>query len=633
MNEQKNENVYRDLFEQSPIGLMIFDKEGKVIEANDSSLRFLQASREKVIGLLYSDLRDKNISGLIRRGLDGEASDYEGPYSTTISKVLLQVRIRVNPLSDESGVFGISLIFEDLTEKKKTEEKLAVTLSDIEAAETALKENEIKFKTLFDSAGEAIFLMDERVFLECNPKTVEMFGCKREDIIGASPVDFSPEFQPDGSPSSVKAIQKIQAAFAGRPQTFDWVHCRKDRTTFDAEVTLNSVTMNGRTLLQAIVRDISERKKSEEEIRKLNEVLEQKVILRTEELKATNTYLENTNRDLLVALDELKSTQAQLVQSEKMAVLGQLIAGIAHEVNTPLGAIISSNEGIQSVFRDDWEKLLCEFADLDPPERDVWRKIFIKGSIFPDFYDSSEERRNRKIIRETLLKLGFSSPEFISENLAELGIRVEDLPDLVKHVSKEKFPALVTNAYNLSGILRYSNVVREAAIKATRVIRALKTYVYQDHTGISLIDIREQMDLVLTLYYNKVKQGVEIRRDFCDNSMVRGQADQLTQVWANLINNAFQAISYQGTLALESHISGRFLIVTVTDDGPGISDEIKDRIFEPFFTTKEKGEGSGLGLDICRKIVEMHKGKIDFESIPGKTTFRVFLPLAETEIS
>ncbi|TGK06059.1 PAS domain S-box protein [Leptospira selangorensis] len=629
MSEPKSENVYRDIFEQSPIGLMIFDRQGKIIEANESSLRFLKAGKDKIIGLSYSSLKDTRVSSLIGKGLKGEASDYEGPYNTTVSGLTLQVRIRVNPLFDNSGVFGVTLIFEDLTERKKTEEKLAVTLSDIRIAQEALEEHEVKFKTLFESAGEAIFLMDDRVFLECNPKTEEMFGCKREDIIGASPVDFSPEIQPDGIPSSQRAFQKIQAAFGGKPQTFDWLHCRKDRTNFDAEVTLTSVTLNGKALLQAIVRDISGRKRAEEEIRKLNEDLEQKVVLRTEELKSTNTYLENTNRDLLLALEELKSTQAQLVQSEKMAVLGQLIAGIAHEVNTPLGAIISSNEGIQSVFRQDWEKLLCEFADLDSQERETWKKIFTKGSIFPDFYDSSEERKNRKIIRETLQNLGFPSSEFLSENLAELGIRIEDIPDLVQGIQKEKFPTLVANAYNLSGILRYSNVVREAASKAARVIRALKTYVYQDHAGISLIDIREQMDLVLTLYYNKVKQGVEIRRNFADNSLVKGQADQLTQVWANLINNAFQAISYQGRLDLESHIKDDYLIVSVTDDGPGVPKEIQDRIFEPFFTTKEKGEGSGLGLDICKKIVERHQGKIDFDSSPGRTTFRVHLPLAE----
>ncbi len=626
--------VYRSLVEQSPIGFIIFDKTGKIIQANHSTLKILRTSLEKLIGRSYLDVKDKNISGMLHRALhNGETLEYEGPYETTISSLSLYIHLHCAPFFDqEKNIMGLSVSFEDMTQRKETEAKLETTVSERIAAEVVSKENEIKFRTLFHAAGEAIFLMDERIFLECNPMTEEMFRCKREEIVGASPVDFSPEFQPDGKPSAVKAVEKISLAFAGKSQTFDWVHCRKDRTTFDAEVTLTSVTLNGKKFLQAIVRDISERKKAEEEIRKLNEELEQKVVLRTEELKATNRYLENTNRDLLATLDELKSTQAQLIQSEKMAVLGQLIAGIAHEVNTPLGAIISSNEGIQSVFRNDWEELLCDYAEFNEKERDTWAQIFSKGSIFPEFYDSAEERKNRKAIREELLKHKYASLDSLSENLAELGIGPNDLPELMKQVSKEKFPIIVSNASSLSGILRHSNVIREAAIKAAGVIRALKTYVYQDQSGVGIIDIREQIDIVLTLYYNKAKFGVEITRNFAENSLVRGQADQLTQVWANLINNAFQAISYQGKLELESYLEGDCLIVSVTDNGPGVPEGIREKIFEPFFTTKAQGEGSGLGLDICKKIVERHKGKIEFTSEPGRTSFRVSLPLAESKI-
>ncbi|TGK64868.1 PAS domain S-box protein [Leptospira wolffii] len=629
MSQIENKNVYRALFEQSPIGLMIFDKHGTIIEANESSLNFLRASREKIIGLSYLDLKDKTVAELLGRGLKGEASDYQGPYRTTISDLLLQVRFRVNPLFENGELAGIALVFEDMTERMETEAKLENVLSQRLAAEASSKENEAQFRSLFLSAGEAIFIMDDRNFLECNPKTEKMFGCRKQDIVGASPVDFSPELQPDGSASTEKAKEKIALAMAGEPQTFEWLHCRKDKSTFDAEVSLTSVTLGGKTLLQAIVRDISERKRAEDQILKLNEELEIKVLLRTEELKSANRFLETTNKDLLHTLEELKSTQAQLVQSEKMGVLGQLIAGIAHEVNTPLGAIISSNEGIQSVFRSDWEKLLCDYAEFGDREREVWRMIFSKGSIFPEFYDSAEERRNRKAIREELASMGYSSLDTMSESLAELGIGPEDLPELIRDIPKEILPALVANASSLSGILRYSNVIREAAVKAAGVIRALKTYVYQDQSGIGVVDIREQMDIVLTLYYNKAKLGVEIVRNFSEDSLVLGQADQLTQVWANLINNAFQAISYQGRLELASVVDGKDLIVSVTDDGPGIPEEIQDRIFEPFFTTKMQGEGSGLGLDICRKIVERHNGSIDFISRPGRTSFQVRLPLAE----
>ncbi|EQA45403.1 PAS domain S-box protein [Leptospira broomii serovar Hurstbridge str. 5399] len=625
--DRELEIFYRAIFEQSPTGFILLNREGKIADVNEATLQILKATRADLIGVSFLSLKDKNMIAILEKSLSGKTQQYEGPYFTTVSKMTIQIALRAAPIFDYfNRINGVVLTFEDITKRKNTEKKLARNLSKRIEMQRALREKELKFRALFEAAGDAIFLMDERFFLECNRKTEEIFGCQKEDIIGHSPVDFSPEFQPDGTFSLEKAADKISLAFAGKPQTFEWLHCKKDRTNFDAEVTLNSVTVGGKRLLQAIVRDISERKKSEEQIRKLNEELEMKVLLRTEQLNASNNYLEHTNLNLRSALLELKSTQAQLVQSEKMAVLGQLIAGIAHEVNTPLGAIISSNEGIQSVFREGWESFLAEYSRFDEIEKKLWRNLFSKGSILPEFYDSIEERRKRKAIRDRLKASGFSKTDSLSDNLAELGIHLEDLPEIIKDVPKERFHFVVANAVHLSGIFRQSNVIREAAHKASQVIRALKTYVYQDHAGASEVNVPEQLDLVLTLYYNKLKHGVEIVRKFSEPSLAYGQADQLTQVWANLINNAFQAISYKGRLEIETQKEGNYLNVLITDNGPGIPPEIQDKIFEPFFTTKAKGEGSGLGLDICRKIVESHKGKIEVESRVGKTTFKVILP-------
>jgi PAS domain S-box-containing protein len=166
--------------------------------------------------------------------------------------------VTADPILDEKRTLqDVVHIVRDITERKNAEE--------------ALKDNETKFRTLFEFANDTIFLMDNDIFIDCNQKTLEMFGCTREQIIGQPPYQFSPKVQPDGRNSKEKAQEKINAAINGQPQFFEWKHCRYDGTLFDAEIGLNTFKNKNKYFIQAIVRDITERKHRENKLRESEE--------------------------------------------------------------------------------------------------------------------------------------------------------------------------------------------------------------------------------------------------------------------------------------------------------------------------------------------------------------------------
>lgn len=343
-----------------------------------------------------------------------------------------------------------------------------------------------------------------------------------------------------------------------------------------------------------------------------NRTLEQKVKERTHELSQ--------------ALEHLKDTQQELVQSEKMAALGQLVAGIAHEINTPLAAIHSSVSYIAKFMDQTLAQLPTFFDLLSTEQKQNFLALLQRSLQQKTIFSVKEERQIKKILTHQLEQHNIKNATIIATKLVRMGIydKIETLLPLLKDANSAY---IIQTTYKLSGLQKSTQNISIAVKRVSKIVFALKNYAHYDHSGEKVLaNLIDGIETVLTLYHNQLKQEVEIIRNYIELPPIMCYLDELNQVWTNLIHNALQAMNNKGTLQIDTTLQNSFVVISITDSGKGIPDNIKPKIFDAFFTTKPQGEGNGLGLDIARKIIEKHKGKITVNSKPGKTTFNVFLP-------
>ncbi len=352
---------------------------------------------------------------------------------------------------------------------------------------------------------------------------------------------------------------------------------------------------------------------NEQKLQHVNENLEQIVSERTRELQQT--------------LENLKLTQEQLIQSEKMASLGQLIAGIAHEINTPIGAIKASAGNMQDVLPGVLQGIPRIIPKLTPLLQNQLMRLFDESLKPHKSLSSREERAIRKQIQTLLNNYGLANADDLARKLVEIGI-TENIEQFIELLKADETGEISDLFYKFGQVHINLENIETASEKTKKIVFALKSYTHRNTTD-QLIptSLVENIDLILTIYHNQLKAGIELTKNVDPNIYILCNPDELGQVWTNIIHNAIQAMNGIGEMTLNIFQENNNAVVEIIDSGPGIPPEIQARIFEPFFTTKPQGEGSGLGLDISRRIIEKHQGVIEVDSVPGRTCFRIKLPI------
>ena len=614
--------------EQSPLLVVEIELPGGVVHYVNPTAR-----------QTFPDLQQQGFGHAWFAGLDPAMEAARRGVQEISRDVTVGGRDYVQILNYRPDVRRLRIYGTDITERKRTE--------------NALRESEAKFRAIYDLTSDAMMLTGEKGFIDCNQAAMRMFGCAtREEFCSYHPADVSPPEQPGGGASLTLARQHIAAAMATGTARFEWVHKRVDTgETFPAEVLLNGIELDGKRVIQAVVRDITERKRTEN-------------ALRESELKYRTL---------------VRNIPQRIVYKDKDSVYISCNERFAQELGIPPAAVAGKTDfdffppelaekyraGDRSVMElgraveFEQENLIngkprAVLAMKSPVTNEQGDVIGVLGV----FTDITERKRTEEALRQSEYQLRLAQKlesigqlaagiaheintpiQYIGDNAQFLSTAFQDLFRAIEAQPSCAAAADVDVPYLRGEIPSAIAQMLEGVERVAGIVRAMKRFSHPGPAEKLPTDIHQAIESTILVSRNEWKYVADLTTDFDkDLPLVPCIAGEFNQVILNLIVNAAHAIGDvvkgsggKGLIRIGTRRNGSFAEIRVSDTGGGIPVAIRTKVFDPFFTTKAVGKGTGQGLAIAHSvIVQKHRGSIHFESEDGKgTTFVIRLPWIE----
>jgi signal transduction histidine kinase len=340
---------------------------------------------------------------------------------------------------------------------------------------------------------------------------------------------------------------------------------------------------------------------------------------------------ELTKRLVGLMSDRIRETTRIEQQRDRLASLGKLSAGLAHELNNPASAAKRATSQLRDLLKKIRDASLeLGSRDLSSAQKSEIEKLeasFTQPEIVPPDALTISDLEDQ--IDSLLRSHGQNDLWQLAAGLARRNIRPEVVEQLFANLDGDTARAALVRIAASVEVATLLHEIESSTSRISDLVGAIKAYTYMDQAPVQNVDIVKSLEITLTILNHKLKQGVVVQRDYQSAPLlVNSFGSELNQVWTNIIDNAIDAMHGKGELRIRTYRDDGCVVVEIADNGPGIPPEVEPHIFEPFFTTKGVGDGTGLGLDTVQRIVKKHRGNIQVSSKPGDTRFQIWLPIA-----